>query len=491
MIESPRVNVHFEDGNLGLTVPGGASLQLKVGTAQKGDLGIPVVLSKLADVRDIFGAGPLASAMAVAMTESRPVMGIRVAASVPGTVSAVSFNGIGTATATVSGDPVDALDAKLTITRDGANLQAATAAYRLTVAGQDLGERALPVSGVVEVTGTGLTITLADGTLKAGDTYSFTATAPGTTLADIATAVSDFLASPSQPVRFIHILGAATPALGAAIDSILVEAETRGKYAHAVLEAGPLQPGETVSAYRKRIDEAWANFTSLRVSVALEGGEVYNPLSKRLELRSAAWPVTMRRTRVPVGEDASRVRTGSLTGVGKLTVALAGGEATRFIALCTHDGKEGVYCAGWATMAPTGSDYDLVQQREVADEAARAGRIAAFDFLGDDVPVDPATGKILETSASAIEQYIEGRVRAQLGANVSGVRVRIDRDINILSTRHMEYDIVLLGLGYFRSITVRVGYSNPMLQNQAAPTPTTTGAALPASGAAANTTGGN
>lgn len=482
MITTPRVDVYFEDGNLGLTVPSGASLQLKVGTAQSGDLGVPTVLSRLTDLRDTFGAGPLASAMAVAMSESKPVMGLRVSASVAGTVSAVVKTGTGTSVATVAGSPVDAADVTVTITRDATSLVAATAAYRVSVNGTELGERALPSSGIVEIAGTGLTATFAEGTFKVGDTYSVTATAPGTTLADIASAIEAFLNGAYQPVRFIHVLGGADPALAAAINSLLMEAETRGKYTHALLEAKPRNAGESVAAYRARVETEWQNFTSTRVSVALEGGQVYNPLSKRFETRSAAWLVSMRRTRVPVGEDASRVRTGSLTNAGTPTVTLAGGEATRFVALCTHDGKEGVYCAGWPTMAPTGSDYDLIQQREVADEAARAGRIAAFDYLGDDVPVDPNTGKIMETSASAIEAYIEGRVRAQIGANVSGVRVHVDRDINILSTRHMEYDIVLLGLGYFRSITVRVGYTNPMLQNQSAPTPTMTGAALPASG---------
>lgn len=485
MIEVPRVDVIFEDGNIGHTVPGGASVQLKIGASEKGEIGVPTVFTRLADVRDTLGNGPLGGAIAVALRESKPVIGLRVPSSVKGQITEVVKTGTGTAVLTVSGDPADANDVTITITRPANSLTDAAAAYRATVGGADLGERALPVTGVIELQGTGLKLTFADGTFVAGDAYSFSVSAPGTTLADIAQALEDYLSGPSQPVRFVHILGGAGRDLGAAVDAILAEAESRGRYTHAILEAKPRNPGETVAAYRKRIDAEWDGFVGLRTSVALEGGFIYNPLTDRSELRNAAWPVTTRRTRVPVGEDASRVRTGSLTGVEKVTVALASGEATRFVGLCTYDGYEGVYCAGWPIMSPTGSDYDLVQMREVADEAARAGRVAAFNFLGDDVAVDQATGRILETVASAIEEYIAGRVRAQIGANVSGVRVEVNRDINILSTHEFEYDVILIGLGYLRRITVRVAWSNPALKKATEPTPSATGAPLPAAGGAA------
>lgn len=481
MAQVPLVDVTFEDGNLGTTLPGGASLQLKVGPAQTGEIGVPTTFTRLAAVRDTYGAGPLASAVAVALQESKPVLGLRVPSSVPGTKSAVTHVGTGAATATVSGNPADATDVVITITRPAANLASATAAYRAVVGGADLGERALPVSGIVELAGTGLTVTFSNGSFVAGDTYAFTSTAPGTTLADLAAAVETFLAGASQPVRFIHVLGGAGPDLGAAMQVLASEAESRGRYVHIVLDAKPRNAGETAAAYRQRIDTEWLGFVGERVSVAYEGGYVYNPLARRDEVRSAAWPASMRRTRVPIGEDASRVRTGSLSGVSQVTVPLAAGESSRLIGLCVYDGYEGVYCAGWPMMAPAGSDYELVQGREVADAAARAARIAAFEYLGDDVVVDADTGALPETTVSAMEEYIAGRVRAQVGANASRVRVEIDRDTNVISTRALEYDVILTPLGYLREIRVRVAYTNPALQPPTTPTPTDTGAPLPAS----------
>lgn len=482
MVRTPSVDLAFEDGNLGITVSSAASLQLKVGPSERGELGVPTVFTRASAVLDAYGNGPLSSAIAVALQESKPVLGLRVPSSVAGTKSAVTKVGTSTSVATLSGTPTDATEVTITITRDGANLAAATAAYRAVVGGADLGERAMPVGGVVALQGTGITVTFGDGTFVAGTTYSFSLTAPGTTLSDIASAVSDYLNGAAQPVRFIHVLGGAGRDLGAAMDAIATEAENRGRYTHIVLEAKPRTAGETVAAYRQRIETEWSGFVGMRVSVAMEGGLVYNPLTNRSELRSAAWPATMRRTRVPVGEDASRVKTGSLTGVERVTAALASGESTRFIGLITYDGREGVYCAGWPTMAPEGSDYDLVQQREVADDAARAARVAAFEFLGDDVPVDVTTGRIRESVASAMEEYITGRCQAQLGANVSGVRVEIDREINVISTRRFEYDVIITPLGYLREIKIRVGFTNPALRKATAPTPSATGAPLPATG---------
>ena len=484
MVQTPKVDLIFEDGNLGTTVASGASLQLKVGPAEKGEIGVPTVFTRLSDVQDAYGSGPLSSAIAVALQESKPVLGLRVPSSVSGTKTPVAHTGTGTATLAVSGNPADANDVTVVVTRNGTSLGAATAAYRVTVSGADLGERALPTSGDIRLDGTGLSLKFSDGTFVAGDTYSFSATAPGTTLADIAGAVQAYLTSAAQPVRFIHVLGGAGRDLGAALNAIAVEAESRGRYTHIVLDAKARAAGESVAAYRQRLDAEWSGFVGLRVSVAEEGGPIYNPLTKRAEVRSAAWPATMRRTRVPVGEDASRTKTGSLTGVERATIALASGESTRFIGLITYDGYDGVYCAGWPMMSPEGSDYDLVQQREVADEAARAARVAAFEYLGDDVPVDVTTGHILETTASAMEAYITGRCQAQLGANVSGVRVQIDREINVISTRRFEYDVIITPLGYLREIKVRIAYTNPALRPAAAPTPADAGAPLPATGGA-------
>ncbi len=228
-----------------------------------------------------------------------------------------------------------------------------------------------------------------------------------------------------------------------------------------------MNDGETMSDYKAAIDTIFGSFASDRVTIALDGGEVYNPLTQSLEMRNSAWKATARRVTQPIGDSAYRVRTGPLIGMGKLRFD-AGllGTTGRYLSLRTLDGREGVYVAEWPLMSVTGSDYDAVQARECADATARVAYISAQEFLGEDLPVDLTTGLILESSAQAFEAYVAGRIQAELVDNVSGIRVTVDRTVNILSSKHFDFLVAIIPRGYAKQITVRVGYVNPVLLAQ-------------------------
>lgn len=471
-----KVNVEFQDFQLGIVPPLG-SAHAKIGVASSGPLGSAQTFSRLSQVPTTFPGGPLASALAVALIEAAPVIGWRVPGSVAGVASAVTKAGTGTSVGAVTGSPTDALVARVTITRPGTMGQAG-AAYVLTVNGNDVPEQALPVSGAVVLPGLGLTLTFGTGTLVAGDTHTFSATALAATLSDVVTGLTALLAT-RPSIRFVHILGTATPALFAAVDSVLQERESRNYFTHALLEARPMTAGETMSDYVTSLNALFGNLASDRLALALDGGEVYNPLTQRVETRNSAWILTRRRATRPIGESSYRVRSGAMVGMGDL--AFDGnlyGATTRFASLRTIDGREGVYASNWPIMSVIGSDYDEVQAREVADEGARIGNLAFQEYLGDDIPVDTVTGHILETEALALESFVTGRIQAALGDNVSGVRVHVDRTINILSTKRFEADLGIIPLGYMREILLRVGFVNPalaLLSAGAAVQPTTTG----------------
>ncbi len=471
-----KVNVQFEDFNLGIIPPLGTA-HAKLGVASGGPLGSAQTLSRVSQVVDTYPSGPLASALAVALIEAAPVIGWRIPGSTAGTTSAVTKAGTGTSVATVAGAPADAVLARLTVTRPGTVGQAG-AAYILTVNGNDGTELALPVNGAVVLAGLGLTVTLGTGTLVAGDTYTFSATAPAATLSDVATGLTGLLATRPN-IRFVHILGAATPALFAAVDSILQEREGRNYFTHALLEAPPMNPGETLSDYVNRLNTSFGNLASDRIALALDGGEVYNPLTQRVEVRNSAWMLSRRRATVPVGEATYRVRSGPMIGMGDLTFdANLYGANTRYASLRTIDGRPGIYGTNWPMMSVPGSDYDEVQQREVADEAARIGILRMTELLGEQQQVDTTTGFILETEAASLDEEMIASIQAALSDNVSGVRVHVDRTINLLDTKRLEFDLGVIPLGYGREIVLRVGFVNPalaLLSAGAAVQPTTTG----------------
>lgn len=465
----PDVKVKFQDYQLGL-VPAVADAHAKLGVAQAGPL-TPQRFTRGTQVAETYQGGPLAGAIAVALIEASPVIGVRVPTTTPGAPSAVTKVGTGAATLTVGGTPNDAHSVLVTVTRSGTRADS-MAAVTLTVNGAQGGERSVPGTGLIPVPGTGLTVTFDAGALVAGDTYTFTTSAPAATVADVASALEALLDT-RPDLRFVHVLGSATPALIAAVDAILVERETRNYYTHALLEARP-RAGESMSDYLAAIDAQFAGVTSLRVALALDGGGVYNPLTRQVETRNSAWKLTSRRAAVDIGEAAYRVRSGALPAMdGTLAFdANLVGTTGRYASLRTHDGRDGIYASDWPLLAPEGSDYGAVQRREVADRAAQLGFIAAMDFLGEDLPVDTTTGLVLETTAASFDSFVEGRIRAGIGGNASGIRVRFDREVNILSTEAIAFDLSVIPLGYAKHITVRVGFLNPLLAAQAPAAPT-------------------
>ncbi|THF70502.1 hypothetical protein E7T06_07295 [Deinococcus sp. Arct2-2] len=473
----PTVKTEFTDFGLGIVPPAGADTHAKIGVASVGPL-TPQSLTRADQVAAIYGGGPLAGAMAVGLTEASPIIGVRVATDVPGVPSAVVKTGTGTSVATVTGSPVDAATISVRVTRAATGPTAGTAGVIVNVNGTDRAERALPVSGALLIDGTGLTLTFSAGTLAVGDVHSLTATAPSATLAAVVTALTDLL-STRPAIRFVHILGVATPALAAAVDFVLQERESVNYFVHGVIEARPMNAGETLSDYKAAIDTLFSAFASDRLALALDGGEVYNPITRSLEPRNSAWKATARRATQPVGDSAYRVRTGPLSAMGKLTFdANVLGTTGRYLALRTLDGRAGVYVANWPMLSVAGSDYDEVQARECADEAARIGYLSAQEFLGEDLPVDLTTGFILEPTAQAFEAYVAGRIQAALTDNVSGIRITVDRGVNILSTKSFAFTVGIIPKGYARQITVRVGFINPALlvQTLAAPTAAPAGA---------------
>ena len=409
----PRVTTEFTDFNLGLVTESGADVQAKIGVASAGPLTLQRY-TRAADVGTLLVGGPLAAATAISLADASPVLAQRVATDVPGTVSAVTQTGTGLSVLTVSGSPTDAFDASVRVTHAQPSLDG-TGAVIVTLGGVPQAERAVPVSGALTLDGTGLTLTFSDAALVVGDTYSFSSVAPAATLANVVGALTALLASRPK-LRFVHVLGAATPALFAAVDSVLAEQYARNYLIHALLEARPMTAGETHSDYLAAIETQFAGLASNYLAVALDGGYFYNPLTRSQEVRNSAWKASGRRVTRPIGETAYRVKSGSLSGISGLRFdANTIGNSGRFVSLRSYDGRDGVYVSDWPMMSVEGSDYDNVSAREVINEAARAGYQCAIEAMGDSLPVDPTTGYILEAAAAAFEAFAVGRIQADAG----------------------------------------------------------------------------
>lgn len=453
----PDVNINIQDGALGILAPANDGVSLKFGVATSGTVNTIYPLTTLKQVSEVFGSGPLAEALALHIALSgKPVYGVRVNASVAGTVGAVTKSNAGAPTVTVAGPPLDAYQVRLEVTQTGA-LGAGAFKYSLDGGDNYSREISIPSGGSYVVTGTGLTLTFPAGTYTDGDTYTFTTVAPGYTLSDLNAAMDVVLADPRE-WGFVHVVGAANASLFAGVATRLAEAEGVFRYGFAVLEAADDTDANLLTH--------WANSADVRVGVVAGYGEVVSPLTGRISKRPMAWSYTGRLAAIPIQEDPGRVITGPVPGISSLyrnEFATPGLDDAGFTTFRTIIGRSGFYVTNGRIKAPEGSDFDLVQNRRVMDRACRLARNAALRFLNDTIRVDSVTGKIAETEALRIEGFILAQLTAGLLApgHASDVTVTVSRENNILSDRTLYVSIRVLPVAYAKFIQVDIGFRNP------------------------------
>uniref|UniRef100_A0A7C3DQY0 Phage tail protein n=1 Tax=Meiothermus ruber TaxID=277 RepID=A0A7C3DQY0_MEIRU len=466
----PRVEVNPQDFGIG-SVPGnGEGVHVKIGVATILAAGNLVTVTSPQGAKELIG-GKLGEAAALAFGEgTQAVICLAVNPSVAGVAGAVTKTGTGTATLSLSGSPNDDYRLRIRITRAAANLAAATAAFQYSL---DNGntyspEIAVPVSGSYVIPDTGLTLTWADGTFVVGDEYTATCTAPGYTTTDLVNALNTLFARTELSYRFIHVVGAGSATVAAALNTVL-EARAADannpRFIHALMDTADDTDNNLITAF--------SSFTSVRVGASGGYADVISPITGLVMKRPAAWVIAGRYSGRPVEEHPGRYASGALRTVVRLhrnESVTPGLDAARFATLRTIEG--GFYITRGRLFAPPGSDYEQVQNREVMDVACETAYRAWLRWLNEQIQVSAQTGRILEREALRIEAYVEGLVRTALRGKISideitdqpAAYVRIDRSENILSTKTIPYDISIVPLGYAERITGKVRFFNPQLQ---------------------------
>lgn len=453
----PDVNLTIQDGALGVLLPSNDGASLKFGVATSGTVNTIYALTTLKQVKDTFGSGPLAEALATHIALSgKPVYGVRVNASVAGTIGTITKGRALAPTITAAGTVLDAFQVQLEVLATGA-LGAATFKYSLDGGDNYSAETVVPSGGTFVLPNTGVTLTFPSGTYEDGDTYSFDTVAPAYSLSDLNAAIDVVLAD-KREWGFMHVVGAASSTIFAGVATRLAEATSVFRYAFAVLEAADDTDANLITAYSNSADS--------RVGVVAGYVEQVSPLTGRVHKRSAAWAYCGRLAAIPPQQDPGRVLTGALPGINSLyrdEFATPGLDSARFTTLRTIIGRAGYWVTNGRLMAAEGSDYDLVQNRRVMDKACRVARNAALQFLNDNVLVDPATGYISEIEAQKIEAFISAQLAASLvtTGNATDVQAIVRRDNNILSDRTLYVSIRVLPVAYVKYIEIDIGFRNP------------------------------
>jgi hypothetical protein len=469
----PRIEFEIQDGNLGLLPSLGEGVQVKLGIASQGPTNTPIALTSPKGAADTFGSGPLVEACAIAFAQGAgTIYGVRVQQSAAGVAGAITKTGTGTGDLALTGSsPLDSYELLVKIVGEGENLAAGATFQHSLDGGKTFSPvLAVPVSGTYVIPDSGVTLTFSDGpsgvSFRQGDTYTASCTAPAYTLSELNAAITGLFAEGSLRYAFVHVVGAATPTIAAGVDARLGEAEASFRFIWALLEAAD-NPDNTLRT-------TWANFASVRVQVGAGYADAVSPLSGRVHKRPVAWVHAGRRAARPIEEDVGRYASGPVRGVVRLyrdESLTPGLDEAGFVTMRTFTGVGGFYLTQGRMKAPAGSDFDLDQYRGVMDMGCTVLYQAGLRYVNESIRVNGASGHILEREARRIESYVQSQVRTALKGKVSvdadtdepAVYVTVDRSVNLLSSRTLEFDIGIVPLGYAKVVRFRVGFRNPRL----------------------------
>lgn len=369
-------------------------------------------------------------------------------------------------TMTVSGAPFDGYQVSVQIVTGGA---LGAASFRLSLGKSGTSPiyggntYLIPSGGIVTIADTGLTLTFS-GTFDSGDLFSFTTTAPQSTLSDILSALTYFLSRPEM-ASLITIAGeialvdlpAWISALGIAADQL----ENAKKYCRILIEfAGPTT-GQTNAAWAALVTSALSAYSHPRLS--LFGGEAN--ASSALPLPQAGRPEVVNGNRtmfaralaLPSGVDVGdQTLSGGMTGVisGLQTDVASSLAAARASYLYLLSSVPGVQCDFLLFDSPTG-DFTYGVYGRVLDEGMFYGALGQVKYLNTAQRRAP-NGTIDPGSALAIERDLRNILvqRMVKPGNVNDVTVVVDRtntDTRLIITYRFQI------LFYIKTIDGRAG----------------------------------
>ncbi len=473
----PDSTIKIRDGALGIIAPSEKACAV-VGACTGGVANTVYAFTDVKALVDTLTSGPAVEAAALDLTIGGGIVYVVPCATSAGSNGSVTKVGTGLSVLTLTGTPLDAYEAVVTIVVGGANPASGVVTFTYSLDGGDTTSAviALPVNGIYALPGTGISLNFTAATLVAGDVYSFACTAPTFNTTQMNAALDALLADP-RTWRFVHVVGLAANVAGSAtvfgaLDLKMTAAETAHRYAYAMMECADDTDANIIASFNA--------LASLRVCIGGGFEELTSPLTGRKHKRPVQWAHAARRQGARVSEDSGRVLSGALPGVSKLyrdERVTPGLDAARFVTARTFVNRAGYYITNGNILAPTGSDFALVQYREVMDVACTITDAAQVKYVGYELRVNPAQGNttpagqpgapgtIDERDARAIEADIGSQLAAALLApgHVSALQILVNRTDNILSTKLIRTKVRITPLGYAKSLEAELGFVNPAI----------------------------
>lgn len=472
------VNFTILNNGLGAVNPGGGQVMVVAGVSSSGTANQIVESSNPADFVSAFGYGPAVEAAGfIANTSGNPVVLVKAATAVSGTLSAVTTTGTGSSAVTVSGTPYDTYYAVVSVVVGGtigtAGIQLAISldADRTTWSTVNLG-----TANSYVIPNTGITVAFGAGTMVAGDTHTFVATEPKWDGASLTSALGSLLSS-STAFKNLQVVGDVDASEAATVDAEMSALFAKKRFARALCNARDAVWGgtstETSAQWQASIIADFAGFQSDRVSVSAGDYNVVSPYTQTQYRRPASWVAAARDAQTLVGQDISAVALGAVKALAAPTIADGfiyydaqanpALDSARFLTLQNIYGLPGWYITNSNMMAAPGTDFTILPYCEVVDEACYTAYQFFVQKLGGSVRVSAATGYILPADANDLDSRSTATLQNVLGAGVSSVYCKVNRTNNILSSKTLEATVGIVPLGYINVINVTMTLVNPAL----------------------------
>lgn len=469
----PDVKNKILDGALGARGADATGIFGAVGVAANYGGGIQIFTDP-GDAAEALGDGPLRDLVASSLSVAGTICyAVALEGTTPGTVGSVTAGGENTGAGSVaaSGTPRNEYDVKVVIVESGALNEAV---FRVEIDGVMSKKYTVPdTPGTFDIPGTGITLTFSEGTPSGGeaqfevdDEWSFSATAPTATNAEVLAAVDTLLES-AYAYEWISIAGVSASPLWASLAVKAAGAEANHRYIHFKCQARYVGDAETTSEWVAALagDERGSTVGG-RVQVYAGWVMEADPAGAVDERGLIGLGTGLSARREP-HEPIDAVKYGGIPGVVEIlptdlndghvkTLADAG-----YVTARHYIGLTGTYITSGKMLAEDTSDFKLEERRRVMDKACKLVRDAQMKYLNDTVEVG-ADGSLegIEMFKKISEQPLDQMVN---GGEISGGTVYIDPNQDILSTEQVVTRIRITPLGKMSHIENVISYHNPLL----------------------------
>lgn len=466
------------DGLLGLSTPTGDGLSVKIGVSPVVS-NTPIVVTgdmDAAKIKSRLGLSPLADAVmdAVQFGAGR-IYCFPVSATTAGNVSEVTRKGDGGGNMTVDGSPTNAFSVIVKITAQG-GLNAAAFIVSIDGGSSFTSEMTVPVSGLYELEGTGLTLKFTEAeqpdqkpsSFIVNDSYKFTTTAPAMTNGDIAAAI-DRLKTFNQEHEFCHIVGPTSVATWQMVSSAQTElANVYHKPMFFIMEA-PFPEEEDLTDWALQMETDRKNVKNTDIQVVTAWGRLAK-LDGTTQIVNLAGVVSGLYARAAVQTSIGKTRPEAGFGIPKTQLLellpaemdssiielldLAG-----FLTFREYDGLDDYFVYHTMMMSPPGSDYRYAEDVRVKNKIIRETRKEGLLILNDDIDLEDVQGE-LETRAKFMFAPLQKMIDDK---EISSAKIIVPegQEKTIVEEEKMRVKIRYLSRGYIREVEVDLGRAKP------------------------------